>query len=51
MSNIEKKSNIIHNRLIDRNSEEKQLIVMTNQITPVLKEIMDNEKDEIYDDL
>ena len=36
---------------LERDSEEKQLMSMTNQITPVLKELWDNEKDEIYNDL
>lgn len=48
---MKKKSNIICNRLIEKDSEEMQLLAMTNQISPVLKEIWDNEKDEIYNDL
>ena len=36
---------------LERDNEEKQLLSMTNQITPVLKELWDNEKDEIYNDL
>ena len=45
------KINIIQNRLMEKDSEEKHLLAMTNQISPVLKEIWDNEKDEIYNDL
>lgn len=51
MSKIEKNSNIIQNRLMEKDSEEKQLLSMTNQISPGLKELWDNEKDEIYNDL
>lgn len=47
---MKKKSNIIQNRFIEKNSEEKQLLSMANQISPVLKEIWDNEKDDIYND-
>ena len=48
---MKKKNNIIRNRFIESDSEEKQLLTMTNQISPVLKELWDNEKDEIYNDL
>ncbi len=48
MSKIEKKNNIIRNRFMEKDSEEMQLLTMTNQISPILKEIWDNEKDEIY---
>jgi hypothetical protein len=34
-----------------REPEEKQLLSMTNQVTPALKEVWDNEKDEIYNEL
>lgn len=46
-----KKSNIISNRFIEKDSEEIQLLAITNQISPVLKELWDNDKDEIYNDL
>jgi len=36
---------------INRESEEKQLLAMTNQISPVLKEVWDNDKDEVYNEL
>ncbi len=48
---MNKKSNIIQNRLMEKYSEEIQLLAITNQITPVLKEIWDNDKDDIYNDL
>ncbi len=32
----------------EKESEEKQLLAMTNQITPVLKKVWDNDKDEAY---
>jgi hypothetical protein len=51
MSKIEKMNNIIRNRLMEKDREEKQLLTMTNQISPVLKEVWDNDKDEIYNDL
>ena len=35
----------------EKESEEKQLLAMTNQITPVLKKVWDNDKDEIYNEL
>ena len=35
----------------ERESEEKQLLAMTNQITPALKEVWDNDKDEAYNEL
>jgi hypothetical protein len=36
---------------LDRESEEKQLHLMTSQISPALKEIWDNDKDEAYNEL
>lgn len=36
---------------MEKYSEEIQLLAITNQITPVLKEIWDNDKDDIYNDL
>jgi len=36
---------------LERESEEKQLLAMTNQITPALKEVWDNDKDESYNEL
>ena len=36
---------------LERESEEKQLLAMTNQITPALKEVWDNDKDEAYNEL
>jgi uncharacterized protein (DUF1778 family) len=36
---------------LKREAEEKQLLAMTNQVTPALKEVWDNEKDEIYNEL
>lgn len=36
---------------LDRESEEKQLLVMTTQINPVLKEVWDNKKDDIYNEI
>ncbi len=36
---------------LERESEEKQLLAMTNQISPALKEIWDNEQDEAYNEL
>lgn len=36
---------------IDRESEEKQLLVMTTQINPVLKEVWNNKKDDIYNEI
>lgn len=32
----------------EKESEEKQLLAMTNQITPVLKKVWDNDKDEAF---
>ncbi len=46
-----KNSNIIQNRFMEKDSEEIQLLAITNQISPVLKELWDNEKDDIYNDL
>ena len=36
---------------LDRESEEKQLLAMTTQINPVLKEVWNNEKDDIYNEI
>ena len=36
---------------LERESEEKQLQLMTSQISPALKEIWDNDKDEAYNEL
>ena len=36
---------------LERESEEKQLLAMTNQITPALKEVWDNDKDEAYNEV
>jgi len=36
---------------LERESEEKQLLAMTNQINPALKEVWDNDKDEAYNEL
>ena len=36
---------------LDRESEEKQLLAMTTQINPVLKEVWDNKKDDIYNEV
>ena len=36
---------------IDRESEEKQLLAMTTQINPVLKEVWNNKKDDIYNEI
>jgi macrodomain Ter protein organizer (MatP/YcbG family) len=36
---------------LDRESEEKQLLAMTTQINPVLKEIWNNKKDDIYNEI
>ncbi|MCK4309276.1 MAG: antitoxin [Candidatus Atribacteria bacterium] len=33
---------------LNRDNEEKQLLAITTQISPVLKEVWDNEKDDIY---
>ena len=40
----------IRERLVkeERETEEKQLLAMTVQITPILKKIWDNDKDEAY---
>lgn len=36
---------------LDRESEEKQLLAMTTQINPVLKEVWDNKKDDVYNEI
>ena len=36
---------------LERESEEKLLSSMTSQITPVLKEVWDNDKDNAYNDI
>jgi len=36
---------------LDRESEEKQLLVMTTQINPVLKDVWNNKKDDIYNEV
>jgi len=36
---------------LDRESEEKQLLAMTTQINPVLKEVWNNKKDDIYNEI
>ena len=36
---------------LDRESEERQLLAMTAQINPVLKEIWNNKKDDIYNEI
>jgi len=36
---------------LDRESEEKQLLAMTTQINPVLKEVWNNKKDNIYNEI
>lgn len=33
---------------LNRDNEEKQLLAMTTQINPTLKEVWDNKKDDIY---
>jgi uncharacterized protein (DUF1778 family) len=33
---------------LNRESEEKQLLAMTTQVNPVLKEVWNNKKDDIY---
>ncbi len=33
---------------LNRDNEEKQLLAITTQISPVLKEVWDNKKDDIY---
>lgn len=33
---------------LNRESEEKQLLAMTSQVNPVLKEVWNNKKDDIY---
>ena len=36
---------------IDRETEEEQLLAMTTQINPVLKEVWNNKKDDIYNEI
>jgi len=36
---------------LDRETEEKQLIAITTQINPVLKEVWNNKKDDIYSEI
>ena len=36
---------------LNRESEEKQLLAMATQINPALKEIWNNKKDSIYDEI
>lgn len=36
---------------LNRESEEKQLLAMTTQINPALKEVWNNKKDSIYDEI
>ncbi len=36
---------------LDRESEENQLLAMTTQINPVLKEVWNNKKDDIYNEI
>jgi len=36
---------------LDRESEEKQLLAMTIQINPVLKDVWNNKKDDIYNEV
>ena len=36
---------------LDRESEEKQLLAMTTQINLVLKEVWNNKKDDIYNEI
>jgi macrodomain Ter protein organizer (MatP/YcbG family) len=36
---------------LDRESEERKLLAMTAQINPVLKEIWNNKKDDIYNEI
>ena len=36
---------------LDREFEEKQLLAMINQISPVLKEVWNNKKDDIYNEI
>lgn len=36
---------------LKRDSEEEQLLAMTNKITPALQELWDNDKDDIYNEL
>ena len=36
---------------LDRESEEEQLLAMTTQINPVLKEVWNNKKDDIYNEI
>lgn len=36
---------------LDRESKEKQLLAMTTQINPSLKEVWNNKKDDIYNEI
>ena len=36
---------------LNRESEEKQLLAITTQINPALKEVWNNKKDSIYDEI
>jgi uncharacterized protein (DUF1778 family) len=36
---------------LNRDSEERQLLSMTSQITPALQEVWDNNKDDAYNEL
>ena len=36
---------------LNRESEEKQLLAMTTKINPVLKEVWNNKKDDIYNEI
>jgi len=36
---------------LNRDLEEKQLSAMTNQITPALQEVWDNDKDDTYNEV
>ena len=36
---------------LDRETEEEQLLAMTTQINPVLKEVWNNKKDDIYNEI
>jgi len=36
---------------LDREFEEKQLLVMTTQINSVLKEVWNNKKDDVYNEI
>jgi uncharacterized protein (DUF1778 family) len=36
---------------LNRESEEKQLLAMTTQVNPALKEVWNNKKDDIYNEI